>query len=145
MLFMAEVGDYFYPGDYRESENWPYIAPGEYGVLNAISPKYMDLSPIIDLEHKIPIFWIHGGKDLLVSDNSPLDIAYLGIQGFIPGYPGLDKYPPQPMYSQIKYVLESYSDRGGDVDSELIPDSGHTPFLENRDRVIELINGFLIR
>ncbi|MGM0532700.1 MAG: alpha/beta fold hydrolase, partial [Bacteroidota bacterium] len=39
-------------------------------------------------------------------------------------------YPPQPMASQIEYVLAAYGSKGGKVYREQIPDCGHTPFIE---------------
>ena len=142
-FFMAEVGDEYYPGNYVESGNWPYVAPGDKGVLNAISPKYLDLSSIVEIKQKPPILWIHGQKDLVISNMSPLDPAVLGISGIIPDYPGQEVFPPQPMVNQIKTVLENYEDKGGNVQREFIENAGHTPFIEKPEKFNKLMIEFL--
>jgi len=129
-FFMAEVGDEYYPGNYVESGNWPYVAPGEKGVLNAFSPKYLDLSIVVEVEPKPPILWIHGEKDQVISNMSLLDPAVLGLLGSIPDYPGEDVFPPQPMIDQIRRILEVYKEKGGNVEIKFIEGAGHTPFLE---------------
>ena len=40
----TKVGARKYPGDKAPSPNWPKVAPGRWGVVNAFSPKYCDLS-----------------------------------------------------------------------------------------------------
>jgi len=143
MFFQTEVGDDYYPGNYVKSRNWPYFAPGDRGVLNAFSPKYLDLSGIADLEIKPSIFWIHGRKDMVVCNSSPLDPAVLGASGIIPDYPGVDVFPPQPMLSQIRSVLERYRGKGGDYTAIFIDEAGHTPFIERRTEFEKLIRELL--
>ena len=50
--------------------------------------------------------------------------------GFIPGYPGPDVYPPQPMIKQIEYVLKLYAEKDGSYEKYIILGAGHTPFIE---------------
>ncbi len=76
-----------YPGDGVPSENWPGLAAGTIGVLNTMSPKYHDVSGIVDLEVKPPILWVHGSADPIVSDTSFYDLNYLGQLGIVPGWP----------------------------------------------------------
>lgn len=54
-ILLSETGDDGYPGDSTTSENWPGIAPGTRGILNALSGKYSDWSTIVDLDPKPPI------------------------------------------------------------------------------------------
>ena len=142
-FFMTEIGDDYYPGNYIRSNNWPYIAPGEKGVLNAFSPKYLDLSIIVEAEPKPPILWIHGKKDQVISNMSLLDPAVLGLLGTIPDYPGEDVFPPQPMIDQIRRVLEAYEEKGGNVEIKFIEGTGHTPFLEKPKIFKKLVLKFL--
>src|SRR5690606_2844228 len=86
-----------YPGDQVESPHWPGMAPGAQGVLNALSPKYCNLRALVDIDPKPPILWVRGDSDQIVSDTSLFDFAYLGQLGAVPGWPGADLYPPQPM------------------------------------------------
>ncbi|NAZ12148.1 MAG: hypothetical protein GU361_05435 [Desulfurococcales archaeon] len=55
---------------------------------------------------------LQGGEEVRISDASALDIAILGLMGYIPGYPGPPVYPPQPMLKQIEYIPKLYSERG---------------------------------
>ena len=143
MLFSTEVGEDNYPGDYVESPNWPYVAPGSRGVLNAISPKYLRLRGVLDLASKPPVLWVHGTKDLIVSDSSPLDVAVLGLAGYIPGYPGPDKFPPQPMVGQIRAFLDEYVSKGGTYERVLIEGAGHTPFIEKPEEFTRKLVDFI--
>lgn len=46
-----------------------------------------------------------------------------------PPYPGKDVYPPQPTLSQIRYILQKYSESGGETE-EVTLACGHFPFVE---------------
>lgn len=142
-MLSTRIGDDFYPGTFQLSADWPGIAPGATGINNAMSPKYMNLSPIVDINNKIPILWIRGENDLIVSDQSFFDFGFLGEQGYVPDWPGIEKYPPQPMVSQTRYVLEKYQDNGGVYEEFVIEDSGHSPFIEKPDIFHEKIRSFL--
>jgi pimeloyl-ACP methyl ester carboxylesterase len=48
----------------------------------------------------------------------------------VPGYPGAEAYPPQPMLDQIRKVLDDYTAAGGSYEEVLIDDCGHVPFIE---------------
>ncbi|HEX5857124.1 MAG TPA: alpha/beta fold hydrolase [Microbacterium sp.] len=119
-----------YPGDSENSPHWPGFAPGRVGVLNTISPKYFNVAGIVDLDEKPPILWIHGDSDAIVSDASFFDVNYLGQLGIVPGWPGADAAPPQPMVSQMRDVLQAYSAAGGSVTEALFEGTGHTPNIE---------------
>ena len=128
------VGDDNYPGNAEPSENWPGVAPGEHGVLNAISPKYFDTSDLTDIDPKPPVLWIRGDADVIVSDASFFDAGFLGQAGELPGWPGDDVYPPQPMNDQTRDVLETYADNGGSYTEETFADVGHSPHIERPEQ-----------
>ena len=100
------TGDDGYPGDTATSEHWPGVAPGTRGILNALSPKYCNWAGIVDLDPKPPILWTHGAQDIVVADGSPWEMGTLGSLGAVPGWPGADVFPPQPMVTQIRDVLD---------------------------------------
>jgi pimeloyl-ACP methyl ester carboxylesterase len=119
-----------YPGDGTPTERWPGFAPGTTGVLNAMAPKYFDVSGIVDLAEKPPILWVHGALDAIISDESLYDYNHLGKLGIVPGWPGDELAPPQPMVTQTRDVLARYSAAGGEVTERRLDDVGHTPHLE---------------
>ena len=61
-MLKSVIGDDGYPGDSTASENWPGVAPGTRGILNALSPKYCNWAGIVELEPKPPILWTHGTR-----------------------------------------------------------------------------------
>jgi len=66
----------------------------------------------------------------MVSDNAMWDIAAMGAMGFVPGWPGADACPPQPMLQQLRAVLDKYKANGGSYDEIVIDDAGHLPYIE---------------
>jgi pimeloyl-ACP methyl ester carboxylesterase len=137
------IGEDGYPGDSTKSENWPGVAPGTGGLINALSPKYCNWSGIVELEPKPPLLWTHGSQDIVIADGSPLDVGVLGKLGHLPGWPGEEVFPPQPMVSQIREVLERYHEAGGRVEIEILEGSGHSPFFDALPRWSEVFFGFL--
>lgn len=119
-----------YPGDAAASANWPGFAAGAVGVLNTMAPRYFDVSGIVDLAEKPPVLWVHGDADAIVSDASFFDINHLGALGVIPGWPGAEAAPAQPMVSQTRDVLEAYRSGGGDVTEVELAGVGHSTHLE---------------
>ena len=132
-LLAMRVGDDWYPGDAVPSENWPTLAPGTKGVANAFSRKYFDASDFVNVDFKPPILWIRGADDLIVSNNALWDIAALGAMGIVPGWPGAEACPPQPMIDQTRTVLDKYQANGGTYTEVVIEDAGHSPFIEKPD------------
>lgn len=121
-----------HPGDMTPSENWPGAAPGVYGVNNALSPKYVGdtVAQVLAADPKPPVLWVRGADDQIVSDSSLFDLGTLGKLGAVPGWPGEEVYPPQPMVGQTRRVLERYAEAGGRfVELELL-ECGHTPYIE---------------
>lgn len=142
-VFKTLIGEDGYPGDLTTSENWPGIAPGTRGILNALSGKYCRWDEIVDIEPKPPILWTHGTNDIVVSDSSAWDMGTLGEMGAVPGWPGEEVYPAQPMVAQIRNVLDQYAVAGGRVRQEMIEGAGHGPHFDSRETWNGLFFGFL--
>jgi pimeloyl-ACP methyl ester carboxylesterase len=142
-LLKSATGDDGYPGDATPSEHWPGVAPGTRGILNALSGKYCNWAGIVDLDPKPPILWTHGTADIVVADGSPWEMGTLGYLGAVPGWPGAQAFPPQPMVAQIRTVLERYRDAGGRAEIELFEGSGHFPPIDAAERWSELFFEFL--
>lgn len=139
-MLTTAIGEHNYPGDSRASENWPGFAPGDRGVLNTMAPTHFDVSGIADLAVKPPILWIRGANDVIVSDTSLFDLNQLGALGVIPGWPGAEVAPPQPMIAQTRAVLDRYAERGGAYREAVFEECGHSPHLEHPERfVAELV------
>jgi hypothetical protein len=67
---------------------------------------------------------------MVVSDSAASDPGFLGRMGMIPGWPGEEVFPPQPMLGQTRAVLEKYAASGGSYQEVVIEDAGHLPFIE---------------
>ena len=143
MSIATKTGDGAYPGTSVESENWPGFAPGTSGILNTMAPIYCNTSVIVELERKPQLTWIHGVDDLIVSDTSFFDLNYLGQLGIIPGWPGEDVAPAQPMIAQTRAVFEAYAAAGGTYREIVVEDCGHSPHLEHPDAFDEALNAHL--
>jgi pimeloyl-ACP methyl ester carboxylesterase len=111
-------------------DNWPNVAPGQYGPINATSPKFFNASGIVNSAHKPPILWVRGDSDQIVADLSMFDMGALGQLELVPGWPGADVFPPQPMVSQMRAVLEQYKENGGDYKEVVVVDTAHSPHIE---------------
>ncbi len=142
-MLSTRIGDEWYPGNVAPSDNWPGFAPGDSGLVNAMSGRYFDASGIAETTPKPPILWLRGADDAIISDRSVLDVANQGALGNVPGWPGMDRCPPQPMIRQTRAVLAEYSARGGRVTDRVIGDCGHTPFIEKPHEFRRLLTGFL--
>ncbi len=142
-LLATRTGPDFYPGDMVPSEHWPNVAPGTRGVANAFSPKYMDTSAIVEIEPKPPVLWIQAADDVIVSDTSMFDFGFLGQLGIVPGWPGAEEYPPQPMVSQTRHVLDRYAESGGSYEEHVVAESGHCVYLNRAEAFQDLLNAFL--
>ncbi|RQP12339.1 MAG: alpha/beta hydrolase [Microbacteriaceae bacterium] len=139
-MLTTKTGVDNYPGDLVESPNWPGFAAGTRGVLNTMAPQHHDVSAIVDLPAKPPILWIHGDKDAIVSDGSFFDLNMLGQVGVVPGWPGADVAPPQPMKLQTRAVLDRYRANGGEYREVALPEAGHAPHLDEHEAfVAELV------
>jgi pimeloyl-ACP methyl ester carboxylesterase len=142
-MLQMTIGDNNYPGDAMPSRNWPGIAPGERGVNNAISPRYCDLSGFASITARPGVLWIRGDSDQIVSDTSAVDLGFLGQIGAVPGWPGADGYPPQPMVGQLRTVLDRYRAAGGRYEERVLAGCGHSPHLEHPDEFNAIVRDFL--
>jgi pimeloyl-ACP methyl ester carboxylesterase len=139
-LLSEKIGEDRYPGDFVASENYPFTAPGRFGPINASSPKYLGDSVARFEATSMPVLWVRGSDDQIVSDNSFFDLGTLGKLGFIPGYPGEAVYPSQPMVSQTRYVLER---RKGPFTELVMADTGHSPYIEKPQEFYAHFSAFL--
>nr|VFK28758.1 MAG: alpha/beta hydrolase fold [Candidatus Kentron sp. MB]VFK33309.1 MAG: alpha/beta hydrolase fold [Candidatus Kentron sp. MB]VFK76097.1 MAG: alpha/beta hydrolase fold [Candidatus Kentron sp. MB] len=130
-MLATHLGERDFPGDSSPSSHWPYVAPGDWGPLNALSPKHApQVENLYAAYPKTSILWIRGSHDLLISNRSAFDPAIAGAEGLLPGWPGDALYPPQPMLDQIRTVLENYAAAGGAYREVILQDTGHMPYLE---------------
>lgn len=142
-VLLSVTGDDGYPGDFTPSENWPGVAPGSRGILNALSGKYSDWSGIVGIDSKPPVLWTHGSADIVVADGSAWEMGTLGQAEFVPGWPGAEVFPPQLMVTQIRDVLENYRAAGGHVVMEMFEGSGHGPQFDAAEAWSEAFFEFL--
>ena len=125
-MLTTRIGDDWYPGNSVQSHCGGGLAPGERGIVNAMSRRYFDASGIVNIQPKPPLLWIRGTEDAIVCDqgqstNPDSEAADRGQRASI---------PPQPMIRQTRCVLEDYRRQGGSVIEHPIRDAGHTPFIE---------------
>ena len=132
-MFSVHLGDRDLPGDWLESPNWPYFAPGRWGATNAMSPKYAGglVERILAARSKPPVLWIYGAGDIAVSNSAASDPATRGQRGLLAGYPGPERYPHQPMMDQIRALLDDYATAGGTCEEVAVAGSGHVPFMSH--------------
>ncbi|MCB2175144.1 MAG: alpha/beta hydrolase [Actinomycetales bacterium] len=138
-MLTTATGPENYPGDAVPSESWPGFGAGTRGVLNSLAPTNFATAGLVDLEVKPPILWIRGSADAIVSDESYFDLNMLGKAGVIPGWPGDDVAPPQPMVTQTRAVLDAYAAAGGSYREVVFEGVGHSPHLERPAEVVEAI------
>ena len=143
-MLATHLGEQDIPGDFESSPNWPYVAPGIWGANNAASPKYRsNIDGLFDGRLQVPVLWIRGEQDNVISDTSQSDTGYLGKLGVIAGWPGEDVYPPQPMVSQTQRVLENYASAGGSFTEVVIEKAGHIPFIDTPEIFNQVFHEFL--
>jgi pimeloyl-ACP methyl ester carboxylesterase len=140
-MLSIHTHDKGYAGDFVPSVNFPGTAPGKYGPNNAIAAlNNHDAHKLLEINPKPSILWIHGADDQIVSNQSMFDVATLGKLGYVPGYPGEDVMPPQPMIDQVRAFLEQYAGAGGAFEEVVFADCGHTPYLEKPDEFNRLFH-----
>jgi pimeloyl-ACP methyl ester carboxylesterase len=129
-MLSTRTGDDHYPGTSSQVPDWPGFVPGDRGVLNTMAPVHFRITSLAALSPKPPILWLRGTDDVIVSDTSLYDLGYLGSIGAVPGWPGPDAWPPQPMLGQTRALLDGYAAAGGQYRETAIQDSGHGPHLD---------------
>jgi pimeloyl-ACP methyl ester carboxylesterase len=133
-VLLTRVGEDFYPGASTPSENWPGAAPAPRGINNAMSPKWCNTSAFGDITSPTPLLWIRGDEDPVVSDASLFDFGTLGKLGAVPGWPGDEVYPPQPMIAQSRGIFERRR-----VCEVVLHEVGHGPQIERAGEVARLM------
>jgi len=115
----------------------PPFVPAELDIFvesmlstRTVAPVHFRIASLTALSPKPPILWLRGTDDVIVSDTSLYDLAYLGSIGAVPGWPGPDAWPPQPMLGQTRALLDGYAAAGGQYREIAIQDSGHGPHLD---------------
>src|SRR5919201_5140275 len=129
-VLLTAVGDQFDPGRATPSPNWPGVGPGRSGVNNAMSPAWCNTRAFGDLERPVPLLWIRGDEDQVVSDTSMFDFGTLGKLGVVQDWPGEAVFPPQPQVGQTRAVFERRRTHGGEVREWVLPGVGHGPLIE---------------
>jgi pimeloyl-ACP methyl ester carboxylesterase len=142
-VLLTQVGEDFYPGGSVPSENWPGVGPATGGVNNAISPQWCDTSAFGDVDRPAPILWIRGDEDQVVSDASMFDFGTLGKLGAVPGWPGDEVFPSQPMIAQTRAVFSRREAHGGMLRAVVLPEVGHGPPIERPAEVAALMREHL--
>jgi pimeloyl-ACP methyl ester carboxylesterase len=135
-MLSTRTGSDYYPGTSRTTQAWPGFAPGDRGVLNTMAPTHFRIADLSAVQPKPPLLWLRGADDVIVSDTSLYDLAYLGSLGAVPGWPGPQACPPQPMVAQTRAVLDGYAAAGGRYREVVIEDSGHGPHLDQPERFL---------
>ncbi len=137
------TGKNAYPGDKTVSPNWPGVAPGRCGAINAVSPKYLSLDDFLCVHPQPEVLWIRGDRDQIVANYSFSDAAVLGKEGIIPDWPGEQICPPQPMVDQTRHFLDRYQKNGGSYSEKILFGVGHAPFMEAPEEFLKLFSSFL--
>jgi pimeloyl-ACP methyl ester carboxylesterase len=133
-MLAVHLGERDFPGDVEPSPNWPHVAPGRWGVNNALSPRHAgDVAALYRAVPRPDILWIRGSDDVVVSDCAAGDPGTWGPGGLVPGYPGSEVYPPQPMIAQTRAVLDRYAAAGGRYREVVLDGAGHAPYLDSLD------------
>ncbi len=143
-MLQTHIGPQDLPGDSVITTNWPYVAPGIWGMANAASPKYAGkVRSLSTINPKPPILWVRGSDDLAVSDTAASCPGALGAAGLISGWPGAEIFPPQPMLAQTRTVLDQYAKAGGVYQEVVIQDTGHVPFIEKPEEFNQVFHPHL--
>jgi pimeloyl-ACP methyl ester carboxylesterase len=143
-VLSTAIGEDNYPGDATTSDNWPGVAPGTRGVLNTMAPNHFTIAAdLVAVVTKPHIAWIRGDSDVIVSDTSLFDLAYLGSLELVPGWPGMEACPPQPMVGQTRAVLDRYAAAGGSYREIVYERCGHSPHIERPTDVASELLGLI--
>ncbi len=143
-MLSTHIGPHQYPGDAQPSPNWPFTAPGVFGAANGLSPRWAAAAEAaLMVKNKPDILWIRGAQDLIISDAGPLDPGVWGPSDIVPGYPGPDLYPPQPMVSQTRSWLDHYAAAGGTYQEAVLDNGGHVPFIDDAETFNGVFHAYL--
>lgn len=129
-MLSTRIDNDHYPGTSAAADSWPGTAAGDRGVLNTLAPNHFRIDDLSGITGEPPVLWIRGADDLIVSDTSLYDLAYLGSIGAVAGWPGSEEWPPQPMVTQTRSLLDRYAAAGGSYREMVVDDAGHGPHLD---------------
>lgn len=79
-------------------------------------------------------FDLRGTPSMRAFGDQPLILNTPSTDWFIDLFVGDDDFPPQPMVTRIRDVLERYAADGGRVQIEMLEDSGHGPHIDKAGR-----------
>ena len=146
-MFRTHIGERELPGDRETSPHWPFVRPGKWGATNAMSPMYVGnlVERILAANTKTHVLWVYGAEDLAVSNTAASDPGTWGPTGRLPGFPGAEAYPCQPMMDQIRKMLDDYASAGGSYDEFAVPESGHVPFITHPEEFNRVFHEHLER
>ncbi|HTF13007.1 MAG TPA: alpha/beta fold hydrolase, partial [Asanoa sp.] len=141
-MLSTVIDDDHYPGDLATTQVWPGVRAGTRGVLNTMAPNHFRIADaLVAVTTKPHITWVRGDRDAIVSDTSLFDLSYLGSLGFVPGWPGAEASPPQPMIGQTRAVFDRYAAAGGGYREVVYAGCGHSPHIERpAEFVAELLD-----
>jgi pimeloyl-ACP methyl ester carboxylesterase len=143
-LLQVHTGPFNLPGDVHPSPHWPFFSPGRWGATNALSPKHLlAASRLLEARCKPPILWVRGAEDVAISDRAASDPVTFGEMGLIPGWPGGEVFPHQPMLGQTRAVLDLYQAAGGSYHEVVVEDCGHVAFIEKPRQFNEALHAHL--
>lgn len=144
-MLKQKLGEKRYPGDHLASSHPLQVAPGIWGPINALSPRYFNTSALADLPVKPPILWVRGSNDKVISDQSLFDLATTLQQepSLEDGTSAAPVISSQPMIGQMRDMLSRYQEDGGHFEEVVMKDVGHTPFLEKQDDFLRVFSEFL--
>ena len=134
----ASIGDDFYPGDVTPSENWPGVAPGTRGIINALSPRYCDWSGL-DLTRSRRSCGLTGSDDVVISD------LRLGTGNARPGRarPRLARRGRLSAAADGRADGAAVLERLRNVRVERFEGSGHFPPIDAAERWSQVFSAFL--
>ena len=66
-------------------------------------------------------------------------LGHLGAIGAIPGWPGAEVFPAQPMVSQMRAVLDRFAAAGGTYREVKLAGIGHSPHLEVPEQFAQIL------
>ena len=113
-------------------------------VLAGVAGSFLPFIPPIELNPELVLIGLL--PPLLYAAalrTSLFDFGFLGQIGAVPGWPGADVYPPQPMVGQVRAVLDRYAANGGTYREEVLANCGHSPHIEHTDDFRRLFFAFL--
>lgn len=138
-IFTTAVGAANFPGESVSIAPWPGFAVGRRGLLNAISPRNLNVTRLVDVDPKPPILWVRGDADKMIADRSSMDVAHRARKGAFGGLPAGADLAPQPMLAQTRAVLDGYVTCGGTYREEVLSGIGHSPHIEDVPRLLEAL------